>query len=94
MLSTAYLLAKFRFDTAENERNFAKKCQKLTTTLRIQQHDDDQIGHQQREHTDLSTPDANDLERAMLIEKSMKTLSYTKKRCVMMRLLHSEETCL
>ena len=25
MLPNAYLLAKFRFDTAENERNFAKK---------------------------------------------------------------------
>ena len=25
MLSNAYLLAKFRFDTAENERNFAEK---------------------------------------------------------------------
>ena len=27
MLSNAYLLAKFRFDTAENERNFAKNWQ-------------------------------------------------------------------
>ena len=26
MLSNAYLLAKFRFDTAENERNFAEVC--------------------------------------------------------------------
>ena len=26
MLLNAYLLAKFRFDTAENERNFAKIC--------------------------------------------------------------------
>ena len=29
MLSNAYLLAKFRFDTAENERNFAKNWQKI-----------------------------------------------------------------
>ena len=28
MLSNAYLLAKFRFDTAENERNFAKNLPK------------------------------------------------------------------
>ena len=27
MLPNAYLLAKFRFDTAENERNFAEKMQ-------------------------------------------------------------------
>ena len=32
MLSNAYLLAKFRFDTAENERHFAEICQKLPTT--------------------------------------------------------------
>ena len=29
MLSNAYLLAKSRFDTAENERNFAKNWQKI-----------------------------------------------------------------
>ena len=28
MLSNAYLLAKFRFDRAENERTFAEKCRK------------------------------------------------------------------
>ena len=28
MLSNAYLLAKFRFDTAENERNFAENFAK------------------------------------------------------------------
>ena len=29
MLSNAYLLAKFRFDTAENERNFAENLPKI-----------------------------------------------------------------
>ena len=33
MLSNAYLLAKFRFDTAENEQHFAEICQKLTSHL-------------------------------------------------------------
>ena len=34
MLSNAYLLAKFRFDTAENERNFAEFCQKTAPAFR------------------------------------------------------------
>ena len=32
MLSNAYLLAKFRFDTAENERNFAEILPKTDTS--------------------------------------------------------------
>ena len=32
MLSNAYLLAKFRFDTAENERNFAEFLRKTDTS--------------------------------------------------------------
>ena len=32
MLSNAYLLAKFRFDTAENERNFVENLRKIDTS--------------------------------------------------------------
>ena len=35
MLHNAYLLAKIGADTAENERNLPKICQKLATTLRV-----------------------------------------------------------
>ena len=33
MLQNAYVLAKIGADTAENERNFAKRLPKLATTL-------------------------------------------------------------
>ena len=36
MLQNAYFLAKIGVDTAENERDFAKICQKLATALRVQ----------------------------------------------------------
>ena len=35
MLQNAYLLAKIGADTAENERNLPKFCQKSATTLRV-----------------------------------------------------------
>ena len=35
MLQNAYLLAKIGGDTAENEQNLPKFCQKLATTLRV-----------------------------------------------------------
>ena len=36
MLQNAYFLAKIGADTAENEQHFAKICQKLATTLRVE----------------------------------------------------------
>ena len=39
MLSNAYLLAKFRFDTAENERNFAEFLPKTDNYLRRDVHE-------------------------------------------------------